>query len=59
MHPQEIGWGFGLDRFELGQGQAACACDHNNELSGSIKCREFLDSLRKYSFLKKNLTPRS
>jgi hypothetical protein len=29
--------------FELGQGQVAGICECGHELSGSIKCREFLD----------------
>jgi len=29
-------------------------CKYNNEMSGSIKCGEFLDWLRKYQFLKKD-----
>jgi hypothetical protein len=36
-------WGYGLDRAGLGQGQLAATCECGNELSGSIKCGEFLD----------------
>ena len=32
-----------LDRSGTGYGQVACSCECDNELSGSIKCREFLD----------------
>jgi hypothetical protein len=35
--------GCGLDRSESGQGQVPCYCDSGNELSGSIKCGEFLE----------------
>ena len=33
----------GLDGVGSGQGQVAGACEYGNELSGSIKCGEFLD----------------
>ena len=36
-------WVCGLDWAGLGQGQMADACECGNELSGSIKCGEFLD----------------
>ena len=36
-------WGYGLDRAGSGYGQVAGACEYGNELSGSVKCREFLD----------------
>jgi hypothetical protein len=40
MDLQEVGGGCGgLD----GYGQVAGTCEYGNELSGSIKCREFLD----------------
>jgi hypothetical protein len=32
-----------VDGVGSGQGQVAGACEYNNELSGSIKCGEFLD----------------
>jgi hypothetical protein len=35
----------GLDCSGSGEGQVAGACECCNELSGSIKCGEFLDSL--------------
>ena len=36
-------WWHGLDRSGSGQGQVASTCECDNEPSGSIKCREFLD----------------
>ena len=37
-------WRYGLDRYGSGEGQvAAGTCECGNELSGSIKCGEFLD----------------
>ena len=44
MDLQEVGRGCG-DWMELAQekGQVAGACEYGNELSGSIKCGEFLD----------------
>ena len=32
-----------LDGVGSGQGQVAGTCEYGDELSGSIKCREFLD----------------
>ena len=44
---QEVGYGgYGLDRCSSGYGQVAGTCECGNELSGSIKCGEFLDELR-------------
>ena len=40
MDLEEVGRGCG-DWMELAQ--VAGACEYGNELSGSIKCREFLD----------------
>jgi hypothetical protein len=39
-------WTDGLDRSGSGYGQVAGTCECGNELSGSTKCREFLDQLR-------------
>jgi hypothetical protein len=39
---QEVGGGYG-DWMELAEGQVAGTCECGNELSGSIKCGEFLD----------------
>jgi hypothetical protein len=39
MDIQDIGWA--MDWIELAQVAGSCECD--NELPGSIKCREFLD----------------
>jgi len=38
----DVEW-HGLDRAGSGQGQMAGTCECGNELSGSIKCGEFLD----------------
>jgi hypothetical protein len=38
--------GYGLDRAGSGCGHKAGTCECGNELSGSIKCREFLDWLK-------------
>jgi hypothetical protein len=35
--------GHGLDRSGLGQGQVARSCEYGDELSGSIKCGEFVE----------------
>ena len=35
--------GCGLDHAVSGYGQVAGTCEYGNELSGSIKCGEFLD----------------
>jgi hypothetical protein len=35
------------------------SCEHGNELSGSIKCWEFLEWLRDEWLLKKDSTPMS
>ena len=36
-------WVFGLDRAGPGWKQVTDACECGNELSGSVKCGEFLD----------------
>jgi hypothetical protein len=36
-------WGYGLDRADSGYEQMVSTCECGNELSGSIKCGEFLD----------------
>jgi len=36
-------WGYGMDRAGSEKGQEAGTCECGNELSGSIKCGEFLD----------------
>ena len=43
MDLHEVGRERGLDRSGCGQGQVAGCCIYGNELSGSIKCGEFLD----------------
>jgi hypothetical protein len=40
-------WEQGEDRSGSGQGQVADTCKRGNEPSGSIKCGEFLDHLRR------------
>ena len=37
---------YGLDRSGSGYGSVADACENGNELSDSVKCREFLAYLR-------------
>ena len=37
--------GHGLDWSGLEHGEMACSCKRGNELSGTIKCGEFLDKL--------------
>ena len=41
---KKVGWG-GIDWIDLAQekGQMAGACECGNELSGTLKCGEFLD----------------
>jgi hypothetical protein len=41
MDLREIGFGDVLDSLGSGQGQMAGSCEHGNEPSFSIKCREF------------------
>ena len=44
MNLQEVGCGgIDLDRAGSGEGQVAGTCECGNELSGSIKCGQFLD----------------
>ena len=40
------GWRYGPDLSDSGYGQVAGSCKHGNELSGSLKCGEFLEELR-------------
>jgi hypothetical protein len=47
----------GLDLAGPGQGQIADACKCGNELSGSVRCGEFLDCLQTSNFLKKDFVP--
>jgi hypothetical protein len=46
MYVQEVKWGHGLDCSGSEYGQVADECECRNELSGPIKCGEFLDYLR-------------
>ena len=43
MDLEEVGWWHGLDLSGSGQGQMVGTCKCGDELSGSIKCWEFLD----------------
>ena len=43
MDLQEVGWGHGLDRSGLEQGQVVGTCERGNEPSGSIKYGKFLE----------------
>ena len=47
-------WFYGVDRAGSGQGQVMATFECGNELSGSIKCEEFIDWLRTGQFLKKD-----
>jgi len=42
MDLQEVGYGY-VDWIGLAQDKVADACEYGNELSGSVKCGEFLD----------------
>jgi hypothetical protein len=45
-----------LDGVDSGQGEVAGTCEYGNELSGSIKCGEFLDfAAELVSFLRRTL----
>jgi hypothetical protein len=48
-----------LDQSDSGQGQVAGTCECGNELTGSMKCCEFLDWLRTGWLLKKECAARS
>jgi hypothetical protein len=43
MDLQEVEWGYGLDLFDSGQGQAAGTCKCGNEPSSTKKYWKFLD----------------
>jgi hypothetical protein len=47
--------GRGLYQSGLGQEQVAVCCECGNKPSGSIKCVEFLDQMRTYSFSGRSL----
>jgi hypothetical protein len=44
MGLQEIGWGRGLESSDSRYGYVVGSCGHDDELSGSKKCGEFLTS---------------
>ena len=50
-------WVYGLVWAGPGQRQVADACECGNELSGSVKCGEFLDYLQTSQLLKKDSAP--
>jgi hypothetical protein len=52
-------WGHGLNGYDSGQGQVSGFCECGNELSGSIKCREFSDWLRNCQLLRKHCVTQS
>ena len=45
MDIQEVGWEGGKDWIDLAQDKESLrgSCECGNELSGSVKCRKFLD----------------
>jgi hypothetical protein len=43
-----------MDSFGLGQGKVVGSCNHGNIFSGSIKCGEFLNKLKKCWLFKKD-----
>jgi hypothetical protein len=53
---REIGWS-GLDWSGSGDGPVEGSCEHGNELSGSIRCWEFLEWLQNGQLLKKGSAP--
>ena len=59
MDLQKVGWGHELDRSGSEYGRVAGTCECGNEHSGSIKCVEFLDSLKTGLLLGKNCSMES
>jgi len=49
----------GLDCYVSGRGRVVDSRQRGHEISGSIKCGDLLDKLRKYRLLRKDSTPRS
>ena len=45
MDLREVGWGHRLNRSGSGYGQMTGSCKCSNEVSGYMKCREFLEQL--------------
>ena len=50
-------WSYGLDLVGSVQGHMTGTCECGNELSGSIKCVEFLDQLKTDQLLNKDSAP--
>ena len=48
-------WGHELDRAGSGWGQLAGTCGCSNEPSGSIKCGEFFEQLKLFSFSRRTV----
>ena len=48
-------WVYGLDWAGPGQRQVVDTCECGNELTGSVKCGEFLDQLLTRQLLKKKV----
>jgi len=46
LHLREVGGGWRLDGVGSRKGQVASTCEYGDELSGSMKCREFFASCR-------------
>jgi hypothetical protein len=61
MDLREIEWGwYGVDSSGSGYGPVECSCEHDNKLSGSIKCREILvEKLSDWQLLKDDSAPHS
>jgi len=49
--------GHGMGRSGSGKRQVAVTCECGNEISGSIKCGEYLNWLRSSQLLKKDSAP--
>jgi hypothetical protein len=48
---------YGLDSSDSGEGPMEGSCEHDKELSGSIKFWEILEYLRDWQLLKKGSAP--
>jgi len=54
MESEEIGWGFDWIAVVQDRDRWWSCCECGNELSGCIKCEEFLDWLRNCQLLKQH-----